>query len=63
MIVPPDLDLEIRKALHRAARRIALRLFLCSLVFKAQYLALQARYALLRGRRKFLRIAADFIAR
>lgn len=48
LIISPDLDLKIRKALRREARRIAFRLRIRQPFFEISYLALKLRYASLR---------------
>jgi hypothetical protein len=47
-VIPPDLDRKIRKALGRAARQIALRLFFRSLLLKLGHFAVELRYARLK---------------
>lgn len=63
LIITPDRDLEIRKALLREASRIAFRARLRQPLFEIKYLALKARYAFLKLRRDFLRSAAKLISR
>lgn len=53
LVITPDLDLKIRKALKRAARRLAFRALLRYLRFQIEYLALKSRLAVLRVLRKF----------
>lgn len=58
LVVSPDLDLKIRKALSREVRRIKVSLFLRQFRLKIEYLTLKARCTLLRMRRYLL---SDFI--
>jgi hypothetical protein len=52
LIISPDLDLKIRKALTRAARQIALRQQLCLPILYFRYLALEVRRVVLLMQRK-----------
>jgi hypothetical protein len=52
-VITPDLDRKIRKALRRAARQIALRLFFRSLLLKPSNFAVELRYARLKAIRYF----------
>jgi hypothetical protein len=50
-VISPERDRQIQKALRRAARHIAFRLFLRYPRLQFEYLALKLRYAVLRLRR------------
>jgi hypothetical protein len=63
LIVRPEADLIICKALRREARRIAFRLRLRQPLFEIQYLTLKVRYAILRLRCYLARNAPKFIFR
>jgi hypothetical protein len=53
LIVSPDLDLKIRKALRNEARRIAYRLYFAQAVLYPEFLWLKCKCAL-------LNLASDF---
>lgn len=55
LYITPERDLEIRKAVRRAARKIAFRLYLLSLRLHFRYLTLKARCACLKILRDFCR--------
>ena len=63
LIITPDRDLKIRKALRREARRIAFGLRLRKPLFEIKYFVLKARYAFLKLRRNVARDAAKLISR
>ena len=44
LVIAPELDLKIRKAISREIGRIKLRLFFRKLLLQAEYLFLKARY-------------------
>jgi hypothetical protein len=60
-VISPDLDRIIRKALKRAARHIALRLYLHSFDLKRRELAIKLRYALLSGFREVCRVVFELM--
>ena len=56
MVIPPDLDTKIKKAIRRSARMIALRLYLVSFGLEFRIFAFEVRRALLKMRRYLLHV-------
>jgi hypothetical protein len=63
LVISPNLDLKIRKALRREARRIALRLLLRQSHFEVRYLLFKLRCESLRVFSRFLSGASKFAFR
>jgi hypothetical protein len=57
LVVRPEADAIIRKALRREARRVTLRLRLSQPLFEASYLLLKGHHVMLRGYRHVVRFA------